>query len=276
MLISLVITLSPQADVQVPFTVGRGLHAAFLGLVAQRDEALAAQLHAPERAKPFSISPLYGNWTRQNGSIILKKEQSYWFRITSLEPSLSALLADVEPGTLPALTLFEHRLSVRSIAKDRTEHAWAARNSVEELYQHRVLDTAPPRTLTLEFSSPTTFRSRGENFPFPLPRLVFLALAEKWNRHAPVHLGEDIAEVLAERVLLTRYDLKTRLLEFDRYRQIGFIGRCTFRVKTQPDEVWNRIPHLLADFAFYAGVGYKTTMGMGQVRPLSENREKVG
>ena len=271
MLISLVMTLRPPTDVQVPFTVGRGLHAAFLDLVAQRSEALAAQLHAPERAKPFGISPLYGNWTRQNGAIVLKKEQSYWFRMTSLEPALSALLADLETDTFPELTLFEHRLPVRSIAKDRTEHPWAARTSVEELYQRRVLDDSPPRTLTLEFHSPTTFRSRGENFPFPLPRLVFLTLAEKWNRYAPVHLGEDIAEVLAERVLLTRYDIKTRLLEFDRYRQIGFTGRCTFRVKTQPDEIWNRIPHLLADFAFYAGVGYKTTMGMGQVRLLSEN-----
>ena len=275
MLISLVITLSPPDDIQLPFTVGRGLHAAFLDLVAQRNEALAVQLHASERAKPFSISPLYGKWTRQNGSILLKKDQPYWFRMTSLEPDLSALLADIEPATLPALTLFERRLPVRSIAKNSAEHPWAARTSVEELYQRRVLDASPPQSLGLEFHSPTTFRSRGENFPFPLPRLVFLTLAEKWNRHASVHLGADIAEVLAERVLLTRYDIRTRLLEFDRYRQIGFIGRCTFRVKTKPDEVWNRIPHLLADFAFYAGVGYKTTMGMGQVRPLSENREKA-
>jgi CRISPR-associated endoribonuclease Cas6 len=102
--------------------------------------------------------------------------------------------------------------------------------------------------------------------PFPLPRFVFLTLAEKWNRHSPVHLGEEIAQVLAERVLLSRYNLKTHMLDFGRYRQIGFTGRCEFRIEAENGDLWGRVPHLLADFAFYAGVGYKTTMGMGQVQ----------
>ena len=55
--------------------------------------------------------------------------------------------------------------------------------------------------------------------------------------------------------------------DFGRYQlQVGFVGQCTFGVrKDMPAEVVWGI-RLLAAFGFFAGVGYRTTMGMGQVR----------
>jgi CRISPR-associated endoribonuclease Cas6 len=175
------------------------------------------------------------------------------------------LLDDLTPAALSSITLFTERLPVVAVAKEAKDHPWAGRISAEELYESRMLANNLPRSFTLQFHSPTTFRSGGQNMPFPLPRFVFLTLAEKWNRYSPVHLGEKVAPMLAERVLLTKYDLRTRMLDFGRYRQVGFIGRCEFHIETNKDDLWRQIPHLLADFAFYAGVGYKTTMGMGQV-----------
>lgn len=268
MFTSLVITVCPASDLTLPLTMGHGLHAAFLDLVGQRNPRLAEKLHAPGRSKPFTISPLYGDFVPNNGTLHLRGEEPYWFRLTSLDPSLSALLSDLTPAALPAITLFAERLPVLAIAKDADEHPWAGQTSAETLYESRMLWDNLPRTFTLQFHTPTTFRSGGQNMPFPLPRFVFLTLAEKWNRYSPVHLGEEIAQVLAERVLLARYDLKTRMLDFGRYRQVGFTGRCEFRIEAKNGDLWGRVPHLLADFAFYAGVGYKATMGMGQVRRM--------
>lgn len=264
MFLSVVITVRPESDLALPSTMGRGLHAAFLQLVSQRNPRLADTLHVSERSKAFTISPLYGDFVRNNGNLHLKRDQSYWFRLTSLAPALSDTLSDLTPTTLPLISLFSERLLVVGVAKDVNEHPWAGQISAETLYESHILADARPRTFTLRFYSPTTFRSNGQNMPFPLPRFVFLTLAEKWNRYSPVHLGEEIAPLLAERVLLTRYDLKTRMLDFGRYRQVGFTGRCEFRIEMK-DDLWGKVPHLLADFAFYAGVGYKTTMGMGQV-----------
>ncbi|MBI3490961.1 MAG: CRISPR system precrRNA processing endoribonuclease RAMP protein Cas6 [Acidobacteria bacterium] len=45
----------------------------------------------------------------------------------------------------------------------------------------------------------------------------------------------------------------------------GFIGTCEYSVGPRAPEDVSRALHLLADFAFFCGVGLKTTMGMGQV-----------
>jgi CRISPR-associated endoribonuclease Cas6 len=268
MFTSVVVTVRPENDIALPATMGHGLHAAFLDLVSQHNPRLADKLHAPGRSKPFTISPLYGDFIPNNGTLHLKSEESYWFRVTSLDPSLSALLAEFTPASIPSVTLFSEGLPIVAVAKDANEHPWAGQISAEELYESHVLANNLPRSFTLQFHSPTTFRSGGQNMPFPLPRFIFLTLAEKWNRYSPVHLGEEIAPMLAERVQLARYDLRTRMLDFGRYRQVGFTGRCEFRIEAKKDDLWGKIPHLLADFAFYAGVGYKTTMGMGQVQRM--------
>jgi CRISPR-associated endoribonuclease Cas6 len=57
---------------------------------------------------------------------------------------------------------------------------------------------------------------------------------------------------------------ETRRVELGNYRTVGFIGRCTFRVPAPIPEV-RRLIGLLAEFAFYAGVGWQRPHGLGQV-----------
>ena len=74
---------------------------------------------------------------------------------------------------------------------------------------------------------------------------------------------------------MSDYDLKPHQVYLRRHMQLGFVGRCTYDVRG-PDErekVTEEAPltirqqiWLLARFAFYCGIGYKTAMGMGQVR----------
>jgi CRISPR-associated endoribonuclease Cas6 len=65
------------------------------------------------------------------------------------------------------------------------------------------------------------------------------------------------------------------MLEFGSYRQIGFAGECTYEFATDAPGELKRQVSLLADFAFHAGVGYKTTMGMGQAMRIGV-RDPVG
>ena len=58
--------------------------------------------------------------------------------------------------------------------------------------------------------------------------------------------------------------------------QIGFTGRCGYTLPAGAglpprDEYLWRALHLLAAFAFYAGVGAKTTMGMGTARVVTSD-----
>ncbi len=55
--------------------------------------------------------------------------------------------------------------------------------------------------------------------------------------------------------------------------QLGFVGMCKYDLRGPDEQVTEEAPLtvrqqilLLAQLAFYCGVGYKTAMGMGQAR----------
>jgi CRISPR-associated endoribonuclease Cas6 len=75
-----------------------------------------------------------------------------------------------------------------------------------------------------------------------------------------------LREYLDEHVVIKRIDdLQTRMLHYRRAFHVGFVGRVTYGLMADDDAVRAQLS-VLADFALYAGVGMKTTMGMGQCR----------
>jgi CRISPR/Cas system endoribonuclease Cas6 (RAMP superfamily) len=54
------------------------------------------------------------------------------------------------------------------------------------------------------------------------------------------------------------------MLQFNKSQQVGFVGNCTYQLHGLPADL--RLLHTLARAAFFLGVGYKTTQGMGLVR----------
>jgi CRISPR-associated endoribonuclease Cas6 len=253
---------------ELPQTTGNYVHAAFLRLVSNIDPDLSEKLHAPGREKPFTLSPLVGDFQRNDGKLLLKKGDRGWIRITALEPALSQCLLEWDTQVVPIFFILDEALEVTDIFHEG--HPWARVATFEELYQRTITaEQLRRRSLTFRFFSPTTFRANGVNVPFPLPKYVFYTLSQKWNTYAPIHLGEQIHTMIEQAVTLSHYQLQTQVLDFGRYRQIGFTGEATFLIHRTLDDIWARVIHLLADFAFFAGVGYKTTMGMGQARKLS-------
>lgn len=102
---------------------------------------------------------------------------------------------------------------------------------------------------------------------WPRPELVFGSLARTWTLYSPLLLPvgrDDLERMVASEVVVSRYDLQTQMLQFPRHKQVGFVGNVVYECmeggKLAP------ILETLADFALYAGIGYKTGMGMGQAR----------
>ncbi len=74
---------------------------------------------------------------------------------------------------------------------------------------------------------------------------------------------QAIQESLGKHIAVTACKLHHDLLHFPNYVQKGFVGHCTYHLNV--DQELAKHLTTLAAFAQYAGVGYKTTMGMGQV-----------
>lgn len=265
MLLSVVVTMRPTQDCLLPMTIGQALHAATLRLLRAIDPALSANLHDMHQLKPFTISPVQGPVTVQGRALQFLATQDYWFRITGYADPVSQCLRVLEAHPPAQLQVLQSPFCVQRVTSDNRVHPWAHRSSYAALYEAMQHQEAPTR-LALTFLSPTAFRSQGRTLLLPLPRLLFGSLLERWNRYAPFPLPPVLLEAVERGVEIARYTLQTQMLDFARYRQAGFVGECAWLVHRALAAPLRHHLQLLTVFALFSGVGYKTTMGMGQVR----------
>jgi len=123
-------------------------------------------------------------------------------------------------------------------------------------------------SIALYFSTATAFSLGERHFCiFPEPTYVWGSLLRVWNRYAPEHMRHDrhaIPTSLENHVSVMACKLRHAYLHFPAYVQKGFRGWCIYQIDADP--LLAQQLTSLAAFAQYAGIGYKTTMGMGQVR----------
>lgn len=273
MLTSLVLVLTLERPSAFPQYLGRAAHAAFLQLVAKESPALAEQLHAADQRRPFTCSIRVGGRRRGN-RLEVRPEDPAFVRYTGLDKTVSALLARWAEVPPQCVELEGQRFAVEKATLDPAEHPWAGQATYEGLAAAHLLPSGSPSVrVELEFASPTTFRSGGRTLPVPLPDLVFGSLVDKWNAFSPVAVSDEARRFAAECLAISRYRLATRVVpgKGDAV-QIGFVGWCRY-VALNRDRYWLSVIQLLADYAFYAGVGYQTTVGMGQVRRKAQQTE---
>ena len=266
MLTSLVLTLTTDTPLTFPPHLGRASHAAFLRLVSQTDPDLAERLHAPDERRPFTCSNLWGV-RRKGRSLTLAPGSSAFLRYTGLTAEVSHHLQQLAEDSPSHIELEGTQLAVQQATLDPAVHSWAGYTTYEEMGAiHLLPGDLPSHRAELEFAAPTGFRSGGHTLPLPLPALVFGSLVEKWNRFAPIAVSEEIRRFAEECLVISRYQLSTRAFtaKGDSW-QIGFVGRCRYTALNK-DRYWLGVIQLLTDYAFYAGIGYQTTSGMGQAR----------
>ena len=269
MLASVIMHLKPLNNARLGKTPERSLHALFLELVREADEEIAAKLHKTASLKPFTVSPLRGKLTWQDEHPLVSAEETYRVRFTTLtEETLAPLHFSVmghyvykKPVTIDG----EPFLIEELIIEPGKSRGWAGLSTYEGLYE----SAGREHSIELGFFSPTTFRKGDVNLLFPLPVSVFGSLYRKWRAFSGIPLDEGLLDFVEEYVVAERYSLKTRVVRYGPdYQLNGFVGRCQYRILRE-DERKVRELNLLADFALFAGVGQKTTMGMGQARRMA-------
>ncbi len=277
MLTSTNVRLRALAPGQLPNTVARFGHAAFLGLVDTVAPALADALHDHNGRRPFTVSPLHvADRARVNGSIRLREGDGCSMRFTILEADFAGAplfqafqSAFLVPQVDATIHLQDVPLAVEEVVTTPRPDGWSAYTSFAELYAQAKAEPV----IGLGFLSPTALSigssANGKEFELlPIPWLVFDSLCRKWNEFADQPLIDPLdlrAWVDANVRVSEIHNLNTDLLKFDRFALKGFAGSVVYQVKGE-DESMTRALNVLADFALYAGVGYRTTWGMGQCR----------
>ena len=293
-LFSILLRLHPIEPGWVSPSAGREAHAAFLDIVRQHDEALAEQLHQPNQRRPFTVGLLQGfnhltstqleEAITKNQKVQVSPGQVYWLRITILDAAIFEVLFQhliTKPRTF-IIRLGEARFEVSRLIGSpeagAAANSWASHSSFADLSAL----TGLQREYAFEFATPTAFSMGQKSWGklmnlLPEPAYVFESLAKQWEVFAPVHLRltatdlnpRDFVSWCAESLIVACYRLETRYLPSNKFAQPGFQGTITYELKKAHSNREARWLTPLAHFALFSGVGYKTSMGMGQTRCIN-------
>ena len=261
---------------------GRQTHALFLDLVARADAALADALHEPRSDKPFTVSNLIraeSQFTQrasqtarpfERASASPRVGERFVWRVTAFDARLSETLKEKVLPRLPRqVRVGAAQFEVGAPITERAQHSWAGTSDAGQLWQKWFHETPPPdKQFALEFVSPTAYRHIHRNMLVPLPEGIFTRYLAAWNAHGAPALEQDLLEQIARGVTIQRYALQTTSVDFGDFREAGWLGICHYTIHSE-EIALRRVAHLLADFAFYCGTGYKTTQGMGQTRRMA-------
>ncbi len=288
----------------MPFS-GELVHGAFLHWLRNVAPDVGTWIHEGQKRRFFTCSSLHLDRAgqgirkaeRENIHLPLDPQKTYPIRLTLLLGSLFPLFHEAltrfsVPGAgmeKPAfIQLGKRFFQLEDVTLSNDDHSsWTGYTSlttlVEQVQQRRL---GREVELTLEFDSLTSF-SRGNSKTgyglhqsmLPLPQFVFQNLVKRWEDIAPPELigiiqRERIEQYLAEDgIIIIDYDLHAHHIHLTTHRQRGFIGSCTYQLRGRDEETGPEAPLtlrqqvlLLAELAFYTGIGYKTAMGLGQSR----------
>lgn len=263
---SLIFNLTPKSAIQPEHLTGKHLHALWLTLISHIDRELGNSFHADISSKPFTLSPLQIHdkpigWSYRYS---IRAGTPCWWRVTLLDDALflrlMPLWLDLNADRVWHLDAAE--LSISGVlGTAQSGHPWASACNYAELY---ALSSDRDRDLTLEFVTPTTFRQGKYDTALPTPESVFKGVLKKWNYYSQIEISPDVLEAISPQ----KFELKTRFITVGYSKILGAIGQITYRISGEVEPIVIRQLNALANYVLYAGVGRKTTMGLGMTRRL--------
>lgn len=304
-LYAILLKLRPlQYGTLMPFS-GELVHGAFLRWLRSAAPDVVTWLHEGQKRRLFTCSSLHFprpeafllSAERRNTHLPLEPEHTYTVRLTLLLGELFPLFHEVllnvtsrtSGGTRPPFIQLGKQLLLLEEVQITNDDAagWTGFTSLSSLVEQASRTRfGRESTLTLEFHSLTAF-SRGDSksgygtYPimFPLPQMVFQNLIRRWEDIAPPELVGIVQKERIEQYfqedgpIVVDYNLSAHHVHFTTHQQRGFLGTCTYQLRghDQPAGSDSSLTvrqqlHLLAQLAFYTGIGYKTATGLGQAR----------
>lgn len=248
---------------RIPETNGRLMHGAFFALLHQLSPSLAKSIHDESGLKPFTVSELtLAQKRKQNTHCLIKKGDGTSWRITLLHELLLRVILSAPTGTV--IDIGGIPFSLEAIIADSSQCPDAGILEEDDLIA-ACLSEQNIHEITLQFQSPTTFRTDTSDYPLPLPALVFSSLCEKWNLSSmSLQLPAPDITTIASRIIPSAWRGQSKRVFFGHDRGVrAFTGSFTYDLSAL-DLEHRQLILLLAQFATFSGVGRLTAQGFGR------------
>jgi CRISPR-associated endoribonuclease Cas6 len=270
---SLVLNFTPKSTIYPQFLTGRHYHALFLTLVSSVDRNLGDYLHDANADKAFTLSPLQIQSTSKHDYKNLSSLQyshqkpippgtPCWWRISLLDDNLFSQLTPLwlnlnpdHPWHLGSADLYI--TSIQGTAQ--SSQPWANACTYSQIYEQA---SDQERNLNFAISTPVAFRQGGFDTILPTRECVFNSLINRWHKYS----GIELTNIPIESIYPSFCQINTEVISNYDSKFIGCVGKINYRILGDVEPIGIKQINALADFALYAGVGRKTTMGMGMMR----------
>ena len=259
--------------------LGRQFQGWFFDKLPEINPSLADRLHVLDQKQGYTLSTAFPA-NQHAGSERLQKNLSH-LRLTILDDSLrDFFIFEFLPQMGPEIHILWMDFKPASFVY--SDHLDARAGFLPYAQLARDGGNHQQKKVTMAFVSPTVFRSNDQDIPLPEPGRIYRNLQIFWNAFAPQALAieDDWLDFAREAIVINRiYHLKTERLRFaggQRGAATGFVGRIEFSLLSPNhlDDKWaayfpqgQSIFLTLSAFAFFCGVGARTTIGMGQTYP---------
>ncbi|MEO5877836.1 MAG: CRISPR system precrRNA processing endoribonuclease RAMP protein Cas6 [Streptosporangiaceae bacterium] len=243
-----------------PPHTGPAVSAAFLAALRDAGEGdLSSALHDKKPPKPFALTPLMD----ERDQLAERTSAQVRFEVGVVLDSLVA----------PILQALATTSNMR-VAKCLYDVA-AVELTAAEPYPELLAASLPSTRWTLDIRTPVAFFTAREEGvrrtrPFPQPEWVLADLYRRWNAFG-VPLNGSVAEAIAGNVEVAdhRLSMAEHLVHARAPLARGSVGEISYGLAdTRPTTPEGRTAlDALIRFSAYAGIGDRTTLGMGYVLP---------
>ncbi len=265
-IVSITLNLRAIADISLSPNYTTAFHAWFLHQVRDSDPQLSAYLHDGQSEKAFTISPLNGNLEPIANTFLAKADSTYTWTISALSKTLCAWLQTWYINHPEMINLYNGNFAIVDININQPATTY---NNLWSAYSN------PEPRFTLDFLTPTCFRSKNHHLPLPIPTNIFHSYLRRWNDFAPEAFPqEEFLAWIEQVVYITNYDLDcTKVAVAKQGYVTGFTGTVEFAIdlKASRNSDFERLLSALIKLAAYCGTGHKTTFGLGQTRQIGKS-----
>jgi CRISPR-associated endoribonuclease Cas6 len=230
---------------------GKHLHGFFFKkILGTMNPKFAADIHEQVESKPFSLSYLYP-WNNM-----------YWFRIATWDERIPETVFAYFNETQE----FEFNRCGFQLIKTTTHPAdsyWANRLSIQSFIEQHFVEMDRFRLI---HKGATSFKTGDAHIPLPVPELIVNSIYRK----LPSWLKDVIQDISKEQIIETIRLKGHRIESIYNKKTYGaitsFAGETRWQIDQRTLIDTRKAINLMFNFAFYCGIGVKTTQGMGMCR----------
>ena len=127
--------------------------------------------------------------------------------------------------------------------------------------------------ISIRFRTPTAFKWNGQYLNYPDIRSIYSNLMNKYDASSDQDSmrDEDTLEQLVQNTVVARYRLHSTVFCLEGVRIPAFAGEMTLRIGG--NRTMCNFARMLFRFGEYSGIGIKTSLGMGAIELIQDNKE---